>query len=208
MDLLPLQQPEIGWIINYGYLALFIGMIFEGPVITTLAAFAASFGYFDIAAVYLISFFGDWITDIFYYALGYWGRGRILERHGDKLGITKERLERIENVLKRHSAKGLAIIKLIPVVPTIGLIAAGAIRMPFKKFLLTVTVVIFGTSTAYTVIGYFFGHAYKSILQTINNIGIAIAISIAVGGLAYYLYRKMRIKLSRLLEAQTLEQQE
>lgn len=198
----------MGWIINYGYLALFLGMIFEGPAITILAAFAASFGYFDITVVYVISFFGDWITDIFYYALGYWGRGKILERYGNKIGITEERLERIEKVLKRHSIKGLAIIKLIPVVPTIGLITAGAIRMPFKKFLFTVTMVIFGTSTTYTIIGYFFGHAYKNILRVINNAGIAIVISIVVGGLVYYLYRKAKKKLSQLLEKQEIETSE
>ncbi|MEK7193550.1 MAG: DedA family protein [Patescibacteria group bacterium] len=196
---------SLEWISSYGYFVILLVMLLEGPIITVLAAFAASLGYLNIIIVYMLSFFGDWITDVFYYALGYWGRKKIIERYGYKVGITEGWLERIETVLKRHSAKSLAIIKLMPVIPTVGLIVAGAIRMPFKKFLITITAVILGTSTTYTVIGYFFGSAYQNILHTLNNGVLAFILLLIAGVFIYHLYKMMRTKLIEQFKKQELD---
>jgi len=38
----------VTFLIDYGYLALFIGMVIEGPVISLLGGFLTSLGFFKI----------------------------------------------------------------------------------------------------------------------------------------------------------------
>lgn len=190
----------LAWLIRYGYPLMFVLMLIEGPVVTAAAAFAAGLGYFNIWIVFVLSFFGDLLTDIFYYAIGYWGREKMLARYGGRVGLTKERMERIEEYLRRHAVRGLAIIKLLPVIPTAGLITAGAIRMPLKQFLRVTSLVILGTTILQTVIGFYFGEAYEGFARYTKSLGVSIGLFVVLAAAFYigfrYAARRIRARLA------------
>src|SRR5437762_2032987 len=100
------------WTISHGYLLMFIAMLIEGPIVTSAAAFAAALGYFNIPMVFLLSLLGDIVADIIYYAIGYWGRLKIVDRIGPKFGLSKERMGNIEKLLGEHRIKTILAIKL------------------------------------------------------------------------------------------------
>ena len=70
-----------------------------------------------------------------YYELGYYGRQRLINRWGHFLGITLERVERLEKHFEKHSGKTLIIGKLSHGVGAVVLVAAGIARVPFRKFI-------------------------------------------------------------------------
>ena len=141
---------------------LSIAMLIEGPTITTVAAFAARLGYFNIWLVFLISILGNFIPDVAYYALGRWGR-RSIDRHPAffaKLGISERMMAKAEKLLRSHPFMTLLISKLVPILGLSGLTAAGAVKMPLKEYSFWSLAIILVTSGTFLGIGYYLGEAY------------------------------------------------
>jgi len=175
--------------VAHGYWILFATMLVEGPVVTFAAGFAAALGYFNIIGILILSFFGDFVSDLVYYSVGYWGRMRIVERYGHRLGLTRERMEKIESALKHQVTKSLVILKFVPVLPTFGLIAAGGLRIPLKKFLKVVTLVIIPRTLLFGLGGFYFGRAYKTILPAAARIEDGILTFMIGAAVIYGIYR-------------------
>ena len=45
------------------YIAMFAIMIIEGPIITAVASFATTMGYFNLGIIFILAIFGDLIGD-------------------------------------------------------------------------------------------------------------------------------------------------
>lgn len=124
----------LSWVIAGGYALMFIGMVVEGPIITAAAGFAAALGYFNPLIVFLLAIAGDLVADFVYYAIGYVSRATFVERYGHRVGLTKERMLRLETLIKKHPKKTMVAIKLSPLLPTPGLMMMGAVRMSLEQF--------------------------------------------------------------------------
>jgi membrane protein DedA with SNARE-associated domain len=194
-------QGTVQWVLQHGYPLLFIVMLIEGPVITAAGAFAAALHYMNVWIVLLLSILANFIPDIVYYAIGYWARGKFLDKYGHYLGITPERIATTEKLANQHSGKSLFMIKMTPLLATPGLILVGATRMDIKKYAFWSLVITAPTSLLYLVIGYYFGAAYNT-LEHYLNLGIYVAIAAAaiVIALAYF-QRKYFSRLQKKIEA-------
>ncbi len=62
----------------WGYPIMLLLMTLEGPIVTMVAAFLSSMGYFNIFAVFGLSVLGDVLGDIVLYFIGYFGGHRAL----------------------------------------------------------------------------------------------------------------------------------
>ncbi len=184
------------WVLDQGYLLILLAMIIEGPIVTSAAAFASALGHFNVFIILTLSFLGDFLADILYYAIGYWGGHAIAHKYGHFIGLTGERILKIEEYLKKHSVKGLVVAKFLPVLPTLALIAAGAIRLNFKKFLAVVTLVIVPRALFFTALGFYFGQAFDAVNRSMDNIFYAFLSLILLTTAAYYLYKKIGQKIS------------
>lgn len=129
-----LLQQIIFLLTAHKYLFLFPVVVVEGPIITVIAGFLSSLGPLNIFIAYAVVVVGDIVGDIMYYALGYYGRQRFINRWGRFLGITLERVERLEKHFEKHSGRTLIIGKLSHGVGAVVLVAAGIARVPFRKF--------------------------------------------------------------------------
>ncbi len=166
-------------------------MLIEGPFVTTAAAFAAALGHLNISAVLALAFIGDLVSDIAFYVIGFWGRAAVVERYGKWVGATKEQLLGVEEHFQKHGVKELVAMKFLPMLSTIGLATAGALRMPFRKFLITVTLVIIPRTLFFGAIGFYFGHIYDQIARYLQNAQIAFLVVAAAGIVAYFAYRRI-----------------
>lgn len=153
----------IQWLLAYKYLALFPIMVVEGPIVTVIAGFLASLGYMNVLLVYFIVVAGDLTGDVFYYALGRYGREKTIARWGHVLGITMERIERVEYHFKNHTAKTLLFGKLTHAIGLVFLVAAGMARVPFSEYLWYNLLGTLPKSLVFLLIGYYFGSAYVQI---------------------------------------------
>jgi len=191
-------QGTVQWVVQNGYLLFFIAMVIEGPIVTAAGAFAAALGFFDIWTITVLSILANLIPDLIYYAIGYWGREQLVLKYGHRVGLTKARLAVAEKLIEKHAGKSLIAIKLIPLLATPGLIAAGIARMDVKKFALWSIAITVPSSALYLVLGYYFGAVYGPIDHYLHIGGYLIAGAIVVVVFVIYLQRKYSRRLIKL----------
>lgn len=192
------------WLSQHGYTIMFIAMLIEGPAVTAAGAFGAALGYFNVYTVFLLSVLGNLIPDVVLYIVGFFGRQHLLDRYSQYFerwfGLTKERILRIETLLKDHAGKTLLAIKLMPFLATPGLIIAGATRMPIKKYTWLSLLIILPTSFLFLILGYYFGAAYAEVRQYMKYGEYVIAALIVLALVASYSYKKFEKKISQKIE--------
>lgn len=188
------------WALNHGYTLMFIAMLIEGPVVTAAGAFASALGYFNLWLVFLISILGNLIPDIIYYAIGFWGREKFIDKYGRYIGLTKEKIMSLEKFMESNAGKTMTFVKLMPLLATPGLIAAGISKMPLKKYTWLSLTIIIPSSLFFLIAGYYFGFAYKAISRLINYVGYLALIIVAFFSAIHYLQKKLRKKLAEKIE--------
>ncbi len=149
-------------LIHYGYFIYLPLAVIEGPIITVVAGFLASLGYFNALVIYGLAILGDLIGDMLYYVLGSRGNEYLLKRKRF-LWINIEQLKKLENHFDKHLGKTIILGKWTHAVGAPILIAAGMARASIKKFILFNIIGTAPKILAFLIIGYYFGQAYKRI---------------------------------------------
>jgi len=89
------------------------------------------YSLFAVTAVGVIAnVVGSWVA----YAVGYYGRLELIERHGNKLHIKQSHLELAERWFERWGAPAVFFSRMLPIVRTFISLPAGVARMPFIRF--------------------------------------------------------------------------
>jgi membrane protein DedA with SNARE-associated domain len=70
------------------------------------------------------------------YAIGYYGRIELLERHGAKLHIKRSHIDWADRWFSRHGESTVFFARMVPIVRTFISLPAGVARMPFWRFTL------------------------------------------------------------------------
>ncbi len=188
----------LAWVIAGGYMLMFFAMVAEGPIVTAAASFAAALGFFNIGIVFMLAIFADLTGDAIYYAIGYIGRRTIIDRFGQRLGLSHARMIRIERLLKNHPWKAMIAIKLTFATP--GLITVGVTRMRLEKFVLYCMAIILPKVLLFTVLGYYFGNTYATISKYIEDAQYFVIFAIMATVTVYYVYNSLSTALSRRLQ--------
>ena len=163
--------------------------IVEGPIVTVIGAFLASQGYLSLVAVYLIVVAADLIGDGLFYAVGRYGKALLLDRWGHYVGVTPERLVRLEHHFDHHGGKTLLIAKATHSLGFAILLAAGASRMQFGPFIWYNVVGTLPKSLFFLLVGYLLGYAYLQIDSYIVGYSLLV-VAVAAIALFYWLTRK------------------
>lgn len=99
------------------------------------------------------------------YALCYWGGEPIMEKLFGKSEKFRALVKRCHAFIDAHHGRGLAVIRVIPVLRTIVSIPAGLIRMPVKWFVGWSALGITAWNTALISAGYFFSEKILSMVM-------------------------------------------
>lgn len=188
------------WIVSNRYALFFAAMLVEGPASTIAAGFAVSLGGMDLIAVLILATLGNLIPDLFFFYLGYWGKDAVLVKYGKYVGIRKDALERAERIIKRHAAKSLVVIKLVPVFGSAGVAAAGSGRMKFRIFFLWGFIMAAALSCFLVFVGYYFGDAAHAAQHYLTIIEFILVASVAVSVGLLYMRHDIAERLMRKLE--------
>src|SRR5919204_523443 len=73
---------------------------------------------------------GSWIA----YAVGYFGRVDLIEKHGRKLHIKQSHLATADRWFQRHGDATVFFTRMLPIVRTFISLPAGVAKMPFWRF--------------------------------------------------------------------------
>lgn len=189
---MPLDQ-AVAWLTTYKYFALFPLAVLEGPIITVIAGFFASLGYLNLIIAYTIIVVGDLAGDVLYYFLGRYGGRTFVDKWGKYLGADKEQVESLEKQFDKNGNKLLFIGKLSHGIGGAFLLAAGVIKMPFNRFLMSNMLATLIKSLALLLIGFYFGHAITSINSYLEKISlITLGLGAAVILVYFFYFRKKR----------------
>ena len=184
----------------HGYLFIFFAMIVEGPIVTTAAAFAAASHIFHPFPILLLSVAGDTVGDVIYYGMGRLGRTHLIERFGPRFGLGPKKVEKIELLLRKNPWATLSAIKIAPALSTFGLIATGASKMPFKKYMQICLYVTVPRSLFFVVMGYYAGRANSIAERYLHHSQYAFILIVVAVILVNWIYHKVSNLVAERIE--------
>lgn len=162
MDFVLIIQNFLLFLYSFKYVALFVGMIIEGPMLMITSGFLIHSGFFDLIPTFFAIMLGDLVGDTMWYNIGRYGALPAIYKYGKIFHITPEIFEKTEELFKKYHERILIISKLTIGMSIATLLTAGATKISFKKFIsinfLAEIILVSGMLT----IGYFFGQIYFS----------------------------------------------
>ncbi len=174
-------------LLTYKYLILIPLSIVEGPIVSVLAGFLATLGVFNLFVVYLIMVSGDIIGDGIFYYVGYSGKN--LFRY---FNVSEEKVEKAKIYFENNHQKAIAGSKIMWGIGTAGLIAAGALHIPYKRYFQTCALYSLAQSFVMILLGMFFGQAYEIIGKYFDYYAAIISILVLAVLLFFVFMKKYR----------------
>lgn len=176
-------------LLKYRYWLLFPLACIEGPVVAIAAGFLLSLGHLSTVPTFILLFFGDFVPDMTYFWLGHLTHRReSLKRHGRRIGLTPDRLAAIERLWHRHTFNVALFSKWAYGLSTPLLMSAGVAKLPLKRFLPPVTIIIITQYALLMIVGYFFGSSYTILSEVISYAGWIVAAGIITFIVLYFLF--------------------
>lgn len=139
------------------YVLLFLLTIIEGPLVAMVAGLFASLGFFNLILAYLVILAGDLVSDSLYYSIGFWGREKVIKKYGRFILLDQTKLHKFETLVRYHSVKVLVIGKLTHFAGVPVLLAAGLVRIPYRKFIWYDMLATLPKSLIFLLLGFYFG---------------------------------------------------
>ena len=128
---------------------------------------------------------GSWIA----YAVGYYGRVDVLEKHGKKLHIKKSHLEWADRWFERHGDATVFFTRMLPIIRTFISLPAGVARMPFWRFCVLTLAGCVPWVLMLTFIGQQAGDNWESWKDSLHYVDYVVAAAIVIG-VIYLLVRR------------------
>lgn len=194
---MPFASPIVSWLLAYRYPIAYPLAIVEGPVLMMISGFLVHLGFFSFWPIFFLTSAGDLTGDIIWYKIGEHGARRLIQKYGRFISLTEDNIERAEQFFRQHQTKILFISKI-----TMGfgfalatLVAAGAMKVPFKKYMMTNILGQFIWTGFLMGIGYFLGNLYTLVDKGFRWAFLG-AMIVIVGFAAYGFSRFMRKRFS------------
>jgi membrane protein DedA with SNARE-associated domain len=176
---------HVSLIQHWGYLVLIPLIIFEGPATTFVAAYLASRGVFNVYAILSLSIIFTLIGDVLYYLEGYYGARLFPMPWRKRIGLSGERMTRIERFYRRNGGKTLVLGKLSLVFDAVVVLCAGLIHYPMDRFLLYNVVSEVPKSLIIVALGYYFGRTIGNFDHYATEYAVVFVAVTAIVGLSY-----------------------
>src|SRR3712207_4326264 len=142
--------------------------------------FNGEYSLFSVVLVGTIAnLVGSWIA----YAVGYYGRVDVLEKHGKKLHIKKSHLEWADRWFERHGDATVFFTRMLPIIRTFISLPAGVARMPFWRFSILTLAGCVPWVFLLTFIGQKAGDNWEKWKDSLHYVDYAVAAAIVVGAL-------------------------
>lgn len=170
------------YIVQYGYGALFgvlfaesFGLPLPGEAFLVAASFLAVQGQLNIWLVGLTAWAAAVLGDNVGYAIGRFGGRRLVARHGARVGISTERLNKTERFFAHYGPEVVIVARFFPVLRQLNGIAAGSAGMGWKRFVIYNALGGLLWVGAWSAGVYYFGRQIEVWLLRIHTAGLWLA---------------------------------
>src|SRR5919201_4034825 len=129
------------FVLDWGYLGVFVMMLFKSPaipipaeVVIPPAAYWASQGRFNVAAIVIVATAGSWAGSALSYWIA-WKLGRpLVERYGRYVLLSRKKIDAADHWFDAYGAGGIFVARLLPGIRHVISIPAGLFKMNFRTF--------------------------------------------------------------------------
>jgi membrane protein DedA with SNARE-associated domain len=181
-----------------GLAGVFVLMVLESACIPVpseatmlFAGFNVSDGHYSLFAAVAVgsvaNLIGSWIA----YAIGYYGRVDVLEKHGRKLHIKKSHLQWADRWFEKHGDATVFFSRMLPIIRTFISLPAGVARMPFWRFSLLTFAGCLPWVFLLAFIGKQAGDNWDSWKDNLHYVDYAV-VALVVVGIVYLVVRSRR----------------
>jgi membrane protein DedA with SNARE-associated domain len=130
------------WIHHYGVAAVgailileSLGLPLPGESLLVIAAILAGRGDLSFPGLLISAWAGSVIGDNIGYLIGRMLGHRLVYRYGAKIGLTAERLRRVEGVFARYGPVTVAFARFFNVLRQLNGVVAGTVHMEWRRFI-------------------------------------------------------------------------
>jgi membrane protein DedA with SNARE-associated domain len=157
------------------------------------AGFNVSEGRYSLFAAVAVgsiaNLVGSWVA----YAVGYYGRVEVLEKHGKKLHIKPAHLHMADRWFEKYGDAAVFFSRMLPIVRTFISLPAGVARMPFWRFSVLTFLGCLPWVFMLTFIGKQVGDRWEDWKDSLHYFDYAVA-AFLVGGVIYLVVKNRRSK--------------
>jgi membrane protein DedA with SNARE-associated domain len=125
------RVPEFG---AWTYFVLGFLVLIEGPIAVLAASAAASAGLMRPGLVFLSAAVGNLTADSLWWLLGYAGKPEWIHNVGRRLKISESLIEHLKHNMVKHATRMMFLAKITLTFSIPTLIAAGLLRIPWKRW--------------------------------------------------------------------------
>lgn len=193
---LALLEPNLR---EYGYGALFVSVFLEsfglplpGETLIIAAALLAAEGELHIVPLLAAAWSAAVLGDNVGYLIGHFGGRRWAVRHGARVGITAQRLSKVEAFFHRYGGRVVLVARFFVVLRQLNGVTAGTVAMPWHRFLLYNAVGAVLWVGVWGLGVYLIGQEVTVVLPWLIRVGyVGIGLAVAAG-LAVLVIRHLR----------------
>jgi membrane protein DedA with SNARE-associated domain len=197
-----ITDPIVNFAVNVvdalGLAGVFVLMLLESACIPIpseatmlFAGFNVSDGHYSLLVAVAVGSFANLVGSWIAYAIGYYGRVDVLEKHGKKLHIKKSHLQWADRWFERHGDATVFFSRMVPIVRTFISLPAGVARMPFWRFSALTLAGCIPWVFALTFIGKQAGDNWDKWKDKLHYVDYAVAAAIVIG-IVYLIVRARR----------------
>ena len=194
----PIVEVAVDVVRELGLWGVFVLMTLESALIPVpseatmlFAGFNVAEGEYSLFAAVMVgsvaNLVGSWIA----YALGYYGRADIIEKHGHKVFISQHHLDWADRWFERYGDATVFFSRMLPIIRTFISLPAGVARMPFWRFTVFTFLGCIPWVLMLTFIGQEAGERWESWKDSLHYFDYFVAACIVVG-IVYLLIRRRR----------------
>ncbi len=177
----------------YGYPLTFIGSLFEGETIVTLAGLAVHRGHLYWPAVLVLAAGGGTVGDTIYFALGRRYGSDILARWPS----FSPAIERVKRLVHRNPAFAVITVRFLYGMRIAGPIVIGSSRLTWPRYLaLNITGAVVWAA-CWLAVGYAFGAAAEQVVGNLAKIERELFLTVLIVALGIAIALKLRARTAR-----------
>ncbi|HEY4474375.1 MAG TPA: DedA family protein [Candidatus Paceibacterota bacterium] len=168
-NIVHLFESSFPTLVEYKYLLLFLGSIFEGLNSMVLGGFLVSVGSIKLLPIFLIFTIGYIFNGYLWYSVGYFAGAKPIDKWVRKDKKGRKIVEKVEEYFHKYSGRAIVFTKFTFSLTIATLIMAGSLKYNLKKFSLYNFIGSIGWVALTLFIGYFFGQSYKFFIEYLKG---------------------------------------